>query len=304
MRRRDKSTGIVELKRTVNLEELSVSGFGEGGAFNTWSAGTRISGAVLGSRAGLSVSTVDSDGSNSSRTGSEDDGYRNTTANLSVAGSPAENLDLEFNGRYADIHKEFDSIDYLTGLPGETGDETDMSLGYFGAKGTLSLLDDRWTQSLRAGWTRSDADNSNEFGANGSTNADRYAFYYQSTWHFTPASASSTGASLTLSLDQLPKTLPAYSAVKLDGMGRVWVREYIELDGMGPMNADMGKGPRWRPDVPARWYVFSNDGEFLGTVRLPLGFVVHDIGKDHIVGVIRDADDVEYVVGYPFREKR
>ncbi|MBK6496571.1 MAG: hypothetical protein IPG05_15970 [Gemmatimonadetes bacterium] len=107
-----------------------------------------------------------------------------------------------------------------------------------------------------------------------------------------------------LSLDQLPKTLPAYSAVKVDGMGRVWVREYIELDGMGPMNADMGKGPRWRPDVPARWYVFSNDGEFLGTVRLPLGFVVHDIGKDHIVGVIRDADDVEYVVGYPFREKR
>ena len=88
-----------------------------------------------------------------------------------------------------------------------------------------------------------------------------------------------------LALDQLPKTLPAYSAVKVDGMGRVWVREYIELDGMGPMNADMGKGPRWRPDVPARWYVFSNDGEFLGTVRLPLGFVVHDIGKDHIVGV-------------------
>ena len=42
----------------------------------------------------------------------------------------------------------------------------------------------------------------------------------------------------------------------------------------------------------------------LGTVHLPLGFVVHDIGKNQIVGVIRDADDVEYVVGYPFREKR
>ncbi len=198
----DALAGVINVITRRPDEELSVSGFGEGGAFNTWSAGTRISGAVLGSRAGLSVSTVDSDGSNSSRTGSEDDGYRNTTANLSVAGSPAENLDLEFNGRYADIHKEFDSIDYLTGLPGDTGDETDMSLGYFGAKGTLSLLNDRWTQSLRAGWTRSDADNSNEFGANGSTNADRYAFYYQSTWHFTPASASSTGNSLTLALDQ------------------------------------------------------------------------------------------------------
>ena len=50
-----------------------------------------------------------------------------------------------------------------------------MSLGYFGATGTLGLLEDRWTQSLRTGWTRSDADNSNEFGANGSTDADRYA---------------------------------------------------------------------------------------------------------------------------------
>lgn len=107
-----------------------------------------------------------------------------------------------------------------------------------------------------------------------------------------------------LALDKLPTALPAYSAVRLDGMGRLWVREYIELDGMGPMNADMGKGPRWRPDRPARWWVFSNDGEFLGTVRLPLGFVLHDIGTDHIVGVVRDADDVEYVVGYPFRVTR
>ena len=197
----DALAGVINVITRRPDEELSVSGFGEGGAFNTWSAGTRVSGAVLGTRAGLSVSTIDSDGSNSSRTGSEDDGYRNTTANLAVHAAPTDHLNLEFNGRYADIHKEFDSIDYLTGLPGDTLDETDMSLGYFGAKGTLGLMDDRWTQSLRSGWTHSDADNSNEFGANGSTDADRYAFYYQSTWHFTPASDSSTGNSLTFALD-------------------------------------------------------------------------------------------------------
>jgi hypothetical protein len=107
-----------------------------------------------------------------------------------------------------------------------------------------------------------------------------------------------------LALDQLPKTLPAFAAVKVDGMGRVWIREYIDLDAMGAMNADMGKGPRWRPDRPARWWVFGDDGAFLGTVRLPLGFVVHDIGREQIVGVVRDTDDVEYVVGYPFRVAR
>ncbi len=51
-----------------------------------------------------------------------------------------------------------------------------MSLGYFGATATLGLLEDRWIQSLRTAWTRSDTDNSNEFGANGSTDADRYGF--------------------------------------------------------------------------------------------------------------------------------
>lgn len=107
-----------------------------------------------------------------------------------------------------------------------------------------------------------------------------------------------------LGLDQLPKALPAFADVKVDGMGRAWVREYTDLDGLGPMNADRGKGPRWRPDRPARWWVFGNDGDFLGTVRLPSGFVVHDIGRDQIVGVTRDADDVEYVVGYPFRVER
>lgn len=197
----DALAGVINVITRRPDEELSVSGFGEGGAFDTFSAGTRISGTLLGTRAGLSVSSIDSDGSNSSRTGREDDGYRNTTTSLSLEGNPVDKLKLEFNGRYSDIHKEYDGIDYLTGLPGDTLDETDMSLGYFGAKATLGLLEDRWTQSLRTGWTRSDTDNSNEFGTNGSTDADRYAFYYQSTWHFTPASSDSAGNSVTLAVD-------------------------------------------------------------------------------------------------------
>ncbi len=197
----DALAGVINVITQRPDEALSVSGFGEAGAFDTWSAGTRISGGLLGTRAGLSVSSIDSDGSNSSRSGGEDDGYRNRTVSLAVDSSPAENIDLQFNGRYSDIHKEFDNISWLTGLPADTLDETDMSLGYFGTTGTLRLLDERWTQSLRAGWTRSDADNSNEFGANGSTDADRYAVYYQSTWQFTPANTESAGNSLTFALD-------------------------------------------------------------------------------------------------------
>jgi vitamin B12 transporter len=197
----DALAGVINVITRGADEETSVSGFAEGGAFDTFSAGTRIAGTLLGARTGLSVSRIDSGGSNSSRSGGEDDAYRNDTANLSLAISPADNVELEFNGRYADIHKEFDSTDWLTGLPADTADETDMSLAYFGVRGTLSLLDQRWVQSLRTGWTRSDTDNSNEFGSNGSTDADRHAFYWQSTYHFTPASSDSAGNSLTLALD-------------------------------------------------------------------------------------------------------
>lgn len=197
----DALAGVINVITRQPGDELSVSGFGEGGAFGTWSAGTRVSGALFGTRTGLSVSRVDSEGSNSSRSGSEDDGYENTTANLSVLATPTDNLDLAFTGRYSDIHKEFDSTDWLTGLPGDTGDETDMSLGYFGATATLGLLEDRWIQSLRAAWTRSDTDNSNDFGSNGSTDADRFGVYWQSTYHFTPVTDRSAGNSLTLALD-------------------------------------------------------------------------------------------------------
>ena len=197
----DALAGVINVITRQPGDELSVSGFGEGGSFGTWSAGTRVGGALLGTRTGLSVSRIDSQGSNSSRSGGEDDGYENTTANLSVLATPADNLDLAFTGRYSDIHKEFDGTDWLTGLPGDSDDETDMSLGYFGATATLGLLEERWIQSLRTAWTRSDTDNSNEFGANGSTDADRLGVYWQSTYHFTPVSERSAGNSLTLAVD-------------------------------------------------------------------------------------------------------
>jgi hypothetical protein len=47
--------------------------------------------------------------------------------------------------------------------------------------------------------------------------------------------------------------------------------------------------------------VCEYNGPSVGLVPLPSGFVVHHIGKERIVGVVRDADDVEHVVGYPFR---
>lgn len=199
----DALAGVVNVITQQPTEEFSAGGFAEAGAYATYSAGGRLSGEVLGARAGVSLSRIDSNGSNSSRTGDEDDGYENTTGSLTLAGSPGDNLDLEFVGRYTSTNKAFDGTDFVaTGLPTDTADETAVDLGYFRAGGTLALAGGRWTQRLRAAWTTTDTENSNEFGANGSTAADKYGAYYQSTWQFTQRTADSTGNSVTLALDR------------------------------------------------------------------------------------------------------
>lgn len=197
----DALAGVVNVITRLPTEEFSAGGFAEAGAYDTYSAGGRLSGAVLGARAGLSLSRVDSDGSNSSRSGDEDDGYENTTATLTLTGSPTDAVDLNFVGRYTDTTKAFDSTDFGTGLPADSGDESDVDLGYFRAGGTLRLLDGRWTQSLRTAWTTTDTENTGDFGSTGTTAADKYGVYYQTTFQITPGAADGAGNSVTLALD-------------------------------------------------------------------------------------------------------
>jgi hypothetical protein len=52
----------------------------------------------------------------------------------------------------------------------------------------------------------------------------------------------------------------------------------------------------WEADVD--WYVFSPVGEWLGFVRMPTGFVLHDVDSDVVVGSQRDDLGVEYVRAY------
>lgn len=197
----DALAGVVNVITRQPTAELSAGGFAEAGAYDTYAAGGRLSGEVLGTRAGVTLSRIDSDGSNSSRAGNEDDGYENTTATLALAGKVSDALDLRFVGRYTDTTKAFDATDFGTGLPADSGDESDVDLGYFQGGGTLKLLEGRWTQSLRAAWTTTDTTNTSDFGGAGSTAADKYGVYYQTTWQITPGPADGTGNSVTLALD-------------------------------------------------------------------------------------------------------
>ena len=79
-----------------------------------------------------------------------------------------------------------------------------------------------------------------------------------------------------------PPTMPAFAPeIRIDEVGNLWVRQY---------NRPKDKVPRWT--------VFDQDGVLLGSLTFPVAFSPLDIGADYILGVWRDADDVEHVRMY------
>jgi len=84
-----------------------------------------------------------------------------------------------------------------------------------------------------------------------------------------------------------PQTMPAYRRLLVDSEGYFWVEGYR----------------RPRDDVP-RWTVFAPDGRMLGTLTLPTGLRVFEIGADYVLGVWRDELDVEHVRLHELRGRR
>jgi hypothetical protein len=78
-----------------------------------------------------------------------------------------------------------------------------------------------------------------------------------------------------------PDSVPAYGALVIDGMGRIWVQEYHSSS-----------------ETPARWWVIDQNGEVLSTVEMPVGFEPSWIDQGLVLGTLRDRLGVEYVRGY------
>lgn len=78
-----------------------------------------------------------------------------------------------------------------------------------------------------------------------------------------------------------PDHLPVYETLRTDSEDHLWVKPYA---------------PQW--EVSGSWWVFDPTGRWLGEVQIPEGLNVLDIGRDDILGVVRDDQDVERVVAY------
>ncbi|HUG38889.1 MAG TPA: 6-bladed beta-propeller [Longimicrobiales bacterium] len=75
-----------------------------------------------------------------------------------------------------------------------------------------------------------------------------------------------------------PDVMPPYEALAVDAEGHVWVADY-----------------RAGPEEPGTWKVFSPEGQLLGSVVMPRGIRVLQIGPDFVLGQWLDELDTEHI---------
>ncbi len=80
--------------------------------------------------------------------------------------------------------------------------------------------------------------------------------------------------------EQMP--LPLYRRLLVDAQRNLWAERY------GPFREE-----------ESSWYVFDEQGVWLGEVATPTGLYIFEIGTDYVLGVRRDELDVPFVVVIP-----
>jgi hypothetical protein len=80
----------------------------------------------------------------------------------------------------------------------------------------------------------------------------------------------------------MPPTMPAFGALRVDTAGNLWVMDY---------RTDWDEG-----DVS--WSVFDPDGAMIAHLSMPGGFMPTHIGDDFVLGIATDELDVEHVKLY------
>jgi vitamin B12 transporter len=158
-----------------------INAYAEVGSFNTVNGG--LNGGTGGDNWSLAfgLERLDTDGTNNSRNGSEDDESDMTTASVSGQLRPSENLTLKLGLRAVDAYSQFDPVDFfVTGLPQDGDVATDSERYYLNAGATLSTLDGRLLHHVYARYLDTDNMNLADGVQNSSTASDRKTFTYQS----------------------------------------------------------------------------------------------------------------------------
>ena len=85
-----------------------------------------------------------------------------------------------------------------------------------------------------------------------------------------------------------PRTAPTFSTLRVGPDGDLWVSDFR---------------PPWAEADPSTWSVFDPEGRWLGTVSVPAGLDVYEVGRDYLLGRRKDDLGVEHVELYRLSRK-
>jgi hypothetical protein len=100
-----------------------------------------------------------------------------------------------------------------------------------------------------------------------------------------PVSLSSADAQRIRDIPNIPpppEHYPALDALHVDFDGNIWARSWRTVDS----------------GVERVWFVFDSTGVLQQSVQDQAGFIVHEIGREYILGVARDEFDTPFVIKY------
>ena len=174
--------GVISIVTREAVDRLSMSGFVEGGSFSSQQAGFNISGRGDSYSYSGSMSLLDTDGVNVSRSGDEKDGYDNQTFNFKTQLNLKEDWLIGASVRRTAATTQFDPTSFVSGLP-EDGDRvTEVDRTY--ASVFSNLASDSWNHQFELNLLDTDNRNFSDGVAGTRQSAERLTASYQGVLDF------------------------------------------------------------------------------------------------------------------------
>ena len=177
----DAIAGVVHVITRSGSQNPEMSVYAEGGSFGAVNAGLRGGTGGESWHLGYGLESLNTDGTNISRTGNERDDSDMKTASLSVNFQASENIELDLGVRAVDSYTQFDPIDFFaTGLPTDGDVATDSRQNYVQAGVTVGNGQERLTHHLNARYLDTSNRNFTDGLPESATASDRLTLSYQS----------------------------------------------------------------------------------------------------------------------------
>ncbi len=198
----DAMAGVVNIIRRKDVNGRSLRGHAEGGSFGTIDLGASGGWSTENLRLRGGAAWYETDGTNIARTGPEDDGAENTTADLGLEWDITESLTLLASTQFVDATSDFDDTDFIvTGLPIDADRVTDNEQAYYRGELRLAPPGGVWSGSAAVNWSDTDTTNFYDGEWNSATAAEVFEFRARASADWA-GSAPGTSHRLTFAMDQ------------------------------------------------------------------------------------------------------